>query len=256
MLQPCPKCQNQNRPDAKFCAYCRTPLIASEQPAAPPAAIPVGGTTCPQCGKVVNPRAKFCNYCGQVLAQAALAALVPPSATAAAAASPPPPYTPPAYSPPKQGLSRRQTTVVVASSVAVIAALVILVIVAGKLSPTSPATSVLPTATTTPAFTLPPQETRQSPTVTPKSVQDVPPAAGTDGRRCVMPPPDRAAVSHFVKQDETLYGIADSCGMNEREFRIFLRWNQLDPNARPNDLPRLKLDDCLWIPAYCIELLP
>jgi hypothetical protein len=254
MLQPCPKCQNQNRPDAKFCAYCRTPLTVSEpQPATSPAALPAGGATCPQCGKVVNPRAKFCNYCGQVLVQVSVAAAVPPPGTVNTSASPPPPpYTPPAYTPTKQSLSRRQTTIIATSSVAVLAILVILIVVASNSLQASSTTSPQPTPTVTPSLTVMPQETKQPrSTSTPKPTQDVPSLGGPNSRRCLMPPPDKNAVKHFVKKDETIFGIVGSCEMSEKERREFLRWNQFDPNARPNELPFLYLDDCLWVTDSC-----
>jgi hypothetical protein len=251
MLQPCPKCQNQNRPDAKFCAYCRTPLTASEpQPAAAPPAPPAGGVACPQCGKVVNPRAKFCNYCGQVLVQPSMAALAPPSASANASASPPPPYTPPAYTPSKQGLSRRQSVIVVASGVAVIAILIILIIVAVSPPSAQPATSGLPTPTTTPALTLTPQETRQPLTATPKSVKASPPADGAPGQACVLPRPDNAR-RYIVEQGVNLSEIARHCRMGDMEFQIFLLWNQLDQKE-----PQIHPRDCLWVPASCTEYLP
>jgi class 3 adenylate cyclase/tetratricopeptide (TPR) repeat protein len=48
----CPRCQHENRPQAKFCEECASPLAR----------------TCPNCGALASPTAKFCSECGQPLA--------------------------------------------------------------------------------------------------------------------------------------------------------------------------------------------
>ena len=45
----CPRCQRENRPQAKFCEECGTPLARS----------------CGHCGAVLSTSAKFCNECGR-----------------------------------------------------------------------------------------------------------------------------------------------------------------------------------------------
>lgn len=56
----CPKCNFENRPDARFCKRCGQPLAA---PTAPPAQVAV----CPACGVTAKPGARFCPRCGQPL---------------------------------------------------------------------------------------------------------------------------------------------------------------------------------------------
>jgi class 3 adenylate cyclase/tetratricopeptide (TPR) repeat protein len=51
----CPRCQRENRPDAKFCEECAAPL----------------GLACPNCGTAVPPTARFCSQCAHPLQQAA-----------------------------------------------------------------------------------------------------------------------------------------------------------------------------------------
>ena len=51
----CPRCQHENRPQAKFCEECATPLAR----------------TCPNCGALASPTAKFCSECAQPLADPA-----------------------------------------------------------------------------------------------------------------------------------------------------------------------------------------
>ncbi len=48
----CPRCQHENRPQAKFCEACATPL----------------SRTCPTCGALASPIAKVCSECAQPLA--------------------------------------------------------------------------------------------------------------------------------------------------------------------------------------------
>jgi class 3 adenylate cyclase len=43
----CPRCQHENRPGAKFCEECATPLAR----------------TCSNCGTAVSALAKFCHAC-------------------------------------------------------------------------------------------------------------------------------------------------------------------------------------------------
>ena len=43
----CPRCQHDNRPQAKFCEECAAPLAR----------------TCPNCGAQLSPTAKFCSEC-------------------------------------------------------------------------------------------------------------------------------------------------------------------------------------------------
>ena len=56
----CPKCNFENRPDARFCKRCGQPLAATTAP-------PVQVTVCPACGATVKPGARFCPRCGQPL---------------------------------------------------------------------------------------------------------------------------------------------------------------------------------------------
>ena len=51
----CPRCQQENRPQAKFCEACAAPLAR----------------TCPSCGTEASPSAKFCSECAQPLGAAA-----------------------------------------------------------------------------------------------------------------------------------------------------------------------------------------
>jgi class 3 adenylate cyclase/tetratricopeptide (TPR) repeat protein len=51
----CPRCQQENRPEAKFCEECAAPLVR----------------TCPNCGNQASPSAKFCSECGHPLSTAA-----------------------------------------------------------------------------------------------------------------------------------------------------------------------------------------
>src|SRR5437867_804658 len=55
----CPRCQHENRPQAKFCEECAAPLAR----------------TCPNCGAQASPTAKFCSECARPLAEP-----VPPQA--------------------------------------------------------------------------------------------------------------------------------------------------------------------------------
>jgi len=48
----CPRCQHDNRPQAKFCEECAAPLAR----------------TCPNCGTQVSPAAKFCSECAHAVA--------------------------------------------------------------------------------------------------------------------------------------------------------------------------------------------
>ncbi len=47
----CPRCQHDNRPQAKFCEECAAPLAR----------------TCPNCGTQVSPEAKFCSECAHAV---------------------------------------------------------------------------------------------------------------------------------------------------------------------------------------------
>jgi predicted ATPase/class 3 adenylate cyclase len=51
----CPRCQQENRPEAKFCEECAAPLVR----------------TCPNCGNLASPSAKFCSECAHPLSTAA-----------------------------------------------------------------------------------------------------------------------------------------------------------------------------------------
>jgi len=48
----CPRCQHENRPQAKFCEECATPLAR----------------TCSNCGTALSPTAKFCPECAHPVA--------------------------------------------------------------------------------------------------------------------------------------------------------------------------------------------
>ena len=67
----CPRCQHQNRPGAKFCEECATPLMR----------------TCSQCGTAVSPTARFCPECAH---PTGVQAPIPPAARFGAPES----YTP------------------------------------------------------------------------------------------------------------------------------------------------------------------
>ncbi|HEX9125541.1 MAG TPA: adenylate/guanylate cyclase domain-containing protein [Methylomirabilota bacterium] len=51
----CPRCQHDNRPQAKFCEECAAPLAR----------------TCPNCGAQLSPTAKFCSECAHPATEAA-----------------------------------------------------------------------------------------------------------------------------------------------------------------------------------------
>jgi predicted amidophosphoribosyltransferase len=51
----CPRCQHDNRPQAKFCEECAAPLAG----------------TCANCGSQLSPTAKFCPECAHPVAQPA-----------------------------------------------------------------------------------------------------------------------------------------------------------------------------------------
>jgi class 3 adenylate cyclase/tetratricopeptide (TPR) repeat protein len=53
---PCPRCQHENRPQAKFCEECAAPLAR----------------TCPNCGTPLSPSGKFCSECAHPVAVAAV----------------------------------------------------------------------------------------------------------------------------------------------------------------------------------------
>ena len=65
-LRRCPGCDEANRPEARFCDHCGTPIALS----------------CPACSAELRPQARFCDGCGT------------PVATLAAEASAPAAYTP------------------------------------------------------------------------------------------------------------------------------------------------------------------
>jgi class 3 adenylate cyclase/tetratricopeptide (TPR) repeat protein len=52
-MMQCPRCQHENRPQAKFCEECATPLAR----------------TCSQCGGQVSAAAKFCSECAHPVSQ-------------------------------------------------------------------------------------------------------------------------------------------------------------------------------------------
>lgn len=66
-LRVCPKCGNENVPDAKFCASCGNPLLKKED------------NICPQCGAKNNKGAKFCAYCGTKMKSNDLGGTILPS---------------------------------------------------------------------------------------------------------------------------------------------------------------------------------
>jgi Double zinc ribbon len=51
----CPSCQHENRPGAKFCEECATPLAR----------------TCSNCGTALSATAKFCHACAHPVAAGA-----------------------------------------------------------------------------------------------------------------------------------------------------------------------------------------
>ena len=59
----CPNCGTENRPGAKFCSECATPLAAG----------------CPNCGTVNPPAAKFCSECATPLQRRATGRGAPPA---------------------------------------------------------------------------------------------------------------------------------------------------------------------------------
>ena len=91
----CPKCGDENRPEARFCKQCGQSLGAQ---AAPPESPTIPGTVCPACGATVRPRSRFCPRCGKPL----LAKLAPPTRDPSLAAPPPAgtqPYAMPSSAP-------------------------------------------------------------------------------------------------------------------------------------------------------------
>jgi len=55
----CPRCQHDNRVDAKFCEECAAPL----------------GRVCANCGAQLSPTGKFCSECAHPAGQAAPSSL-------------------------------------------------------------------------------------------------------------------------------------------------------------------------------------
>lgn len=55
-MNVCPRCGAVNRPGARFCRQCRSPLPA------------VAGQACPHCGAALHADARFCKQCGQAVA--------------------------------------------------------------------------------------------------------------------------------------------------------------------------------------------
>ena len=60
-LRRCPGCDEANRPDARFCDHCGTPLALS----------------CPACSAELRPQARFCDGCGTPVAKAATMSAAP-----------------------------------------------------------------------------------------------------------------------------------------------------------------------------------
>jgi len=56
----CPKCNHNNREEAKFCEECGANLQS----------------ICPMCGSELRPQAKFCDNCGTRIAEAKFAQLI------------------------------------------------------------------------------------------------------------------------------------------------------------------------------------
>jgi len=77
----CPKCGDENRPEARFCKQCGQSLHPRTAPPEPPT---IPGTVCPACGATARPRARFCPRCGRSL----LAEPPPPTAAPAQPALP------------------------------------------------------------------------------------------------------------------------------------------------------------------------
>lgn len=128
-VNPCPKCGRENRPNARFCGACQTPLpqsAASSAPAPaaaitppvpvqsgtpaptpqvdqPPASIPSAAAAsaasgfCPSCGGSVTPGLRFCRHCGQDLHAVGV---VSGGSTIPAQVAPTPTVAPPVQTPP------------------------------------------------------------------------------------------------------------------------------------------------------------
>ena len=60
----CARCHHENRPGAKFCEECATPLPRA----------------CAKCGAQLSPTAKFCSECAHPAGQAAAARFAAPEA--------------------------------------------------------------------------------------------------------------------------------------------------------------------------------
>jgi hypothetical protein len=60
----CARCHHENRPGAKFCEECATPLARA----------------CANCGAQLSPTAKFCSECAHPAGQAAAARFAAPEA--------------------------------------------------------------------------------------------------------------------------------------------------------------------------------
>jgi hypothetical protein len=94
----CPRCGDENRPEARFCKQCGQSLGAQAAPPEPPT---IPGIVCPACGATARPRARFCPRCGRSLLAEPSPAPAPPA--------PPPTQPPRAPAPtvPKRRSSRR-----------------------------------------------------------------------------------------------------------------------------------------------------
>ncbi len=235
MQMTCPRCQNSNRADAKFCLSCGAPLTPSNLPSSsPPAVPPEPSMICPQCGKTISVKAKFCNYCRQPLNQAA----APPPASAMPA--PPPPYVAPVYTPQHQGLSRRQkiALVVLGCTVGVVLG-VLALLVFNRFSSVGSRATLTPTETPTVSpLTTTPTLTKRRATSTPSAIKVPPSSMRPD---CSSRPQGVSIAKCIIRNpDERIRDIADRHHMDVFQLRNL---NSLPEDYHPQS------GDCLWIRA-------
>jgi hypothetical protein len=149
----CPKCGDENRPEARFCKQCGQSLGAQAAPPEPPT---IPGTVCPACGATARPRSRFCPRCGKPL-QSEPPSLAPaPTAGDQTDAAPSPAPAPPVQPPqaptstaPERRSSRRLWWVGCVLVFVCIAALVTIAVVFG---PRIIGADEMPAATGAPAL--------------------------------------------------------------------------------------------------------
>jgi hypothetical protein len=163
MQSPCPQCQTLNRPEAKFCIKCGSPLMPATPAAPQPPAM-----TMPSPAAIPTPPPTPVSGASQ------------PRLTRPVFQGPPPPYSPPPYTSPRQealkGMSHGQMMFLLGFAIVIVATLIVvagfLLIRQAPLKSTVTPTLVTPT----PITTTPTEPTR---TPKPTSKPTVTPVAGT-----------------------------------------------------------------------------